>query len=109
MPTPPLSDDVLREVVAAWRANDCRANKAAEALGMNPKTYDSRLSTAKARGSSKCCWRKASGSWPHFKASSSTKDSMANTLAKAPSARMAEVRKGMTVSRWLSTCRLGTT
>ncbi len=50
MPTPPLSDDVLREIVEAWRAHDCRSHRAADALGINRKTYESRLRVAKARG-----------------------------------------------------------
>lgn len=52
MPTPPLSDDTLRAVVEAWRANDCRADLAAAALDppMNSKTFASRLTVAKARG-----------------------------------------------------------
>lgn len=50
MPTPPLSDEILQETIDAWRANDCRADKAAAALGMNRKTYESRLKAAKARG-----------------------------------------------------------
>lgn len=50
MPTPPLSDDVLRETVRAWRENNCRPYLAARALGVNPRTFDNRLAVAKARG-----------------------------------------------------------
>lgn len=50
MPTPPLPDELLREMVQAWRAHDCKAHLAAQALGINPKTFDSRLQAARARG-----------------------------------------------------------
>lgn len=50
MPTPPMSDEVLRETVRVWRENDCRATEAAKAIGINAKTFDSRLQKARARG-----------------------------------------------------------
>jgi hypothetical protein len=50
MPTAPLSDDILREVIETWRAHDCRAHHAADALGINRKTFQSRLDVAKGRG-----------------------------------------------------------
>jgi len=50
MPTPPLSDEHAREAMEAWLAHDKRPSIAAEALGLNPKTFDGRLKIAKARG-----------------------------------------------------------
>lgn len=45
-----LSDAQLRETLAAWRAHDCNAVKAAAALGVNYETFKSRIKNAKARG-----------------------------------------------------------
>jgi hypothetical protein len=50
MPTPPIPDDELREVIEVWRAHDCRGDKAAASIGMNPKTFDYRLARARAKG-----------------------------------------------------------
>lgn len=50
MPTPPMSDEMLQETVRVWRENDCRATEAAKAIGINAKTFDSRLQKARARG-----------------------------------------------------------
>lgn len=77
MPTPPLSDEILQATVDAWRANDCRADKAAASLGLNPRTFDSRLKNAKLRGlhlsegargviaSAKLAPMEARGGWLH--------------------------------------------
>lgn len=45
-----LSDAQLRETLAAWRAHDCNAVKAAATLGVNYETFKSRIKNAKARG-----------------------------------------------------------
>lgn len=52
MPTPPLSDEALRAVVEAWRANECNSKLGAAAMDppMNAKTFYTRLQCAKARG-----------------------------------------------------------
>lgn len=50
MPTPPLSDDDLRAAVEAWRAHDCRGDRAADAMGINRKTFQYRISLARSKG-----------------------------------------------------------
>jgi len=45
-----MSDELLRETVQVWRDHNCRATEAAQAIGINPKTFDSRLQKARARG-----------------------------------------------------------
>ncbi len=50
MPQPPTPDDILIETIRIWREHDCRAVAAAVTAGVNPKTFASRLTAAKARG-----------------------------------------------------------
>jgi len=51
MPAIPLSEEHLQAVVDAWRAHDCRADRAADSWTppMNRKTFASQLALAKAR------------------------------------------------------------
>jgi hypothetical protein len=50
MPTPPLSDDTLREAAQAYLEHGCVAAHAADALGVNRATFQHRVEKAKARG-----------------------------------------------------------
>ena len=50
MPTIPLTDDVYRQTVEAWRETGKSVHLGAELLGMNYNTFASRLKMAKARG-----------------------------------------------------------
>jgi hypothetical protein len=50
MSTSPLSDDLAREAVAAWRAHDGRTSDAAAALGLKYGTFRSRLKVGQQRG-----------------------------------------------------------
>src|SRR4051812_22510963 len=84
------------------------ADSAPDCLGepLSPAGLEGgQLITARARGSVRCASRKSTGSSPVSAASSSTKDSIANTLKNAPRARMADVRSGATVKRWPVTRR----
>lgn len=49
MPTPPLSDELAQEAADAFRAHGSKT-AAAAALGINPKTFTSRLNLASQRG-----------------------------------------------------------
>ena len=83
---------------ARRRCRGRRRRACAESL--QPARLAAASSTARARGSFRWRRRNASGSSPRSAASSSMNDSMANTLAKAPSVRSAEVRIGMVSRRW---------
>lgn len=50
MPTPPLSDEVLQEMVDAYRAHGYKKKAASRALGMDNETFRNRLRIAAERG-----------------------------------------------------------
>lgn len=50
MPTPPLTEEVLRQAIAAYKANGYSKKAAAAALGWKPATYDHRYARAVAAG-----------------------------------------------------------
>lgn len=51
MPTPFLSDEVLRETIAVWEQFRRQRTLAAESLGMSKSTFDKRLAVAQKRAS----------------------------------------------------------
>ncbi|HDA7417888.1 TPA: hypothetical protein O5U36_002912, partial [Staphylococcus aureus] len=50
MSTPPVSDDLLRETVELYEANDRNQTRAASAAGLSRAALQSRLRQASARG-----------------------------------------------------------
>lgn len=50
MPTPPLSDDLAREAVEAWRRHRKSRQAASEELGISKGAFNNRLNIAKERG-----------------------------------------------------------
>ena len=91
-------DRTVRAAVLVARIADAMPDRIARDQSAQPERRTAASMTARPRGSASCVRRYSIGSRPAAYASSSMKDSIAKTLTKPPSARIDDVRNGMTDS-----------